>query len=70
VIGEEIEMQNAEALDIVAEYRTRHGLPGILEALQQMEHDEDLSDRERKAWNVAMRGFNRLFNGDENVRQI
>jgi hypothetical protein len=63
-------MDNSEALDIIEEYKKAHGLPGTLEALQAMEEDEDLTPRQRAGWNVAMRGFSRLFNGHEHVRQL
>jgi hypothetical protein len=63
-------MEQSEALDIIEEYKKAHGLPGTLEALTAMEDDEELTASQRCAWNIAMRGFSRLFNGHERVRQI
>lgn len=61
-------MDQNEALNIVEEYKERHGHPGTLEALTAMKEAfemRELTPRERVAFTTAFNGFRRLFYGDE-----
>ena len=67
-----IGMTLKEACDIVSDYRDLQGLPGFLEALQDMQACFDDLDREdRCAFNMVMKAGHEMFmaDGNEGVEQ-
>jgi hypothetical protein len=57
-------MDHDKAMDAINEYGERHGLYGLLECLQAMKEDENLTNLERHAFNFIFDGMRRLFHGD------
>jgi len=51
-----------QAIKIVQQYQQDWALPGLLEAMEQMQASfEELFDQERRAYSVVFREMSRLF---------
>ena len=55
-------MNFEQAIKIVQQYQQDWALPGLLEAMEQMQASfEELFDQERRAYSVVFREMSRLF---------
>ncbi len=55
-------MNFEQALEVVQNYQQDWALPGLLEALEQMQDNlDDLTDRECRAYRVVFREMAKLF---------
>ena len=55
-------MNFEQAIKIVQQYQQNWALPGLLEAMEQMQASfEELFDQERRAYRVVFREMSRLF---------
>lgn len=55
-------MNFEQAIKIVQQYQQDWALPGLLEAMEQMQASfEELFDQERRAYRVVFREMSRLF---------
>ncbi len=55
-------MNFEQAIKIVQQYQQDWALPGLLEAMEQMQASfEELFDQERRAYSVVFREMGRLF---------
>lgn len=64
----EVKLAHDEAMQVIDAYREFHDLPGTLEALQSMKRRDwegALTHRQKHAFEVIFKGFQRLFHGDE-----
>lgn len=55
-------MNFEQAVQVVKQYQQDWGLPGLLEAMEQMQASfDDLWDQERRAYRVVFREMSKLF---------
>lgn len=64
IIGKGV-LDTGEALIVIEAYKADKGLDGILETLQAMKADPNLTHHQQRAFNHVFAGFRKLFHGEE-----
>lgn len=64
IIGKGV-LDTGEALIVIEAYKADKGLDGILETLEAMKADRNLTYHQQRAFNHVFAGFRKLFHGED-----